>query len=69
MDVAKSISEGFARNVISASFDGTTVENQPFDDGRQSYIIPGMTKAEKKLWHSTSHVCARFLRKCILESN
>jgi threonyl-tRNA synthetase len=26
MDVAKSISEGFARNVISASFDGTTVE-------------------------------------------
>jgi hypothetical protein len=26
MDVAKSISEGFARNVISASFNGTTVE-------------------------------------------
>jgi threonyl-tRNA synthetase len=54
MDVAKSIG-GFARNVISASFDGTTVETTTFDDGRQSYIIPGMTKAEKKLWHSTSH--------------
>lgn len=26
MDVAKSISEGLARNVISASFNGTTVE-------------------------------------------
>ena len=26
MDVAKDISEGFARNVISASFNGTTVE-------------------------------------------
>ncbi len=26
MDVAKSISEGFARNVISANFNGTTVE-------------------------------------------
>ena len=26
MDVAISISEGFARNVISASFDGTIVE-------------------------------------------
>ena len=27
MDVAKSISEGLARNVISASFNGTTVES------------------------------------------
>ena len=26
MDVAKDISEGFARNVISAKFNGTTVE-------------------------------------------
>jgi threonyl-tRNA synthetase len=26
MDVAKSISEGLARNVISASFNGTTIE-------------------------------------------
>jgi len=26
IDVAKDISEGFARNVISASFNGTTVE-------------------------------------------
>jgi threonyl-tRNA synthetase len=39
MDVAKSISEGFARNVISASFNGTTVNNHSFDDGWQSYII------------------------------
>jgi threonyl-tRNA synthetase len=30
MDVAKSISEGFARNVISASFNGTTVETTTF---------------------------------------
>ena len=28
MDVAKSISEGFARNVISAKFNGTTIETQ-----------------------------------------
>jgi threonyl-tRNA synthetase len=33
MDVAKSISEGFARNVISASFNGTTVKTTTFDDG------------------------------------
>ena len=26
MDVAKNISEGFARNVISANFNGTTIE-------------------------------------------
>ena len=28
MDVAKSISEGLARNVISAAFNGTTVETE-----------------------------------------
>jgi threonyl-tRNA synthetase len=39
MDVAKSISEGFARNVISASFNGTTVEQPLFDGGWQSYLI------------------------------
>jgi hypothetical protein len=39
MDVAKSISEGFARNVISASFNGTTVETTTFDGGWQSYLI------------------------------
>jgi threonyl-tRNA synthetase len=39
MDVAKSISEGFARNVISASFNGTTVDNHLFDGGWQSYLI------------------------------
>jgi hypothetical protein len=49
MDVAKSISEGFARNVISASFNGTTVETTPFDGGWQSYYIHGMMKTEKKL--------------------
>jgi hypothetical protein len=50
MDVAKSISEGFARNVISASFNGTTVETTTSltADGILSYIH-GMMKTEKKL--------------------
>jgi threonyl-tRNA synthetase len=40
MDVAKSISEGFARNVISASFNNYNSGNiHLFDDGWQSYNI------------------------------
>jgi threonyl-tRNA synthetase len=35
---AKSISEGFARNVISASFNGNSGNNL-FDGGWQSYLI------------------------------
>ena len=32
MDVAISISEGFARNVISANFNGTTIETKTPDE-------------------------------------
>ena len=40
MDVAKSISEGLARNVISASFNGTTVETttELTTDGSSNFI-------------------------------
>jgi threonyl-tRNA synthetase len=49
MDVAKSISEGFARNVISASFDGTTVETTTFDDGRQFLLYTWNDEGGKAL--------------------
>jgi threonyl-tRNA synthetase len=48
MDVAKSISEGFARNVISAS-NLTTVETTTSLTADGSLIIHGMMKTEKKL--------------------
>jgi threonyl-tRNA synthetase len=67
MDVAKSISEGFARNVISASFNGTTVETSTLaDDGWQSYnIIHGMIENGKAFLAFDFTVMAQFLRKCI----
>jgi threonyl-tRNA synthetase len=49
MDVAKSISEGFARNVISASFNGTTVETTTSLTADYISYIHGMMKTEKKL--------------------
>ena len=64
MEVAKNISEGFARNVISAKFNNETIETTtPLttngnlvlstwkdDDGKQAF------------WHSTSHIMAQAVK-------
>ena len=61
MDVAKSISEGLARNVISASFNGTTVEtNTPLTTNGALVLFTWNDDGGKKaFWHSTSHVLAQ----------
>ena len=63
MDVAKSISEGLARNVISASFNGTTVETEtPLKtDGALILYTWNDKDGKKAFWHSTSHVMAQAL--------
>jgi hypothetical protein len=58
MDVAKSISEGFAK-IISASLTVQSGNNTLTTDGGVLYYIHGMMKTEKK--HSTSHVMAQVL--------
>jgi threonyl-tRNA synthetase len=65
MDVAKSISEGFARNVISASFNGTTVETStPLTaDGSLILFTWNDEGGKKAFWHSTSHVMAQVLEE------
>ena len=65
MDVAKSISEGFARNVISASFDGTTVETTTplTTDGSLILYTWNDEGGKKAFWHSTSHVMAQVLEE------
>ena len=65
MDVAKSISEGFARNVISASFDGTTIETttQLTTDGSLTLYTWNDADGKKAFWHSTSHVMAQVLEE------
>src|SRR3954468_1027067 len=61
MEVAKSISEGFARNVISASFNGTTIETETplTTDGSLVLFTWNDADGKKAFWHSTSHVMAQ----------
>lgn len=65
MDVAKSISEGLARNVISASFNGTTVETETplTTDGSLVLYTWNDKEGKKAFWHSTSHVLAQALQE------
>ncbi|MCX2720070.1 threonine--tRNA ligase [Lentiprolixibacter aurantiacus] len=65
MDVALSISEGLARNVISASFNGTTVETvTPLNENGKLTLYTWRDKEGKKaFWHSTSHVVAQALEE------
>uniref|UniRef100_UPI00404B1F55 threonine--tRNA ligase n=2 Tax=Gelidibacter sp. TaxID=2018083 RepID=UPI00404B1F55 len=65
MDVAKSISEGLARNVISASFDGVTVETTTSltTDGSLVLYTWNDKDGKKAFWHSTSHVLAQALEE------
>jgi threonyl-tRNA synthetase len=65
MDVAKSISEGLARNVISANFNGTTVETSTelTTDGSLILYTWNDKDGKKAFWHSTSHVMAQVLEE------
>ena len=61
MDVAKNISEGFARNVISASFNGETVETSTLltTDGSLTLFTFDNPEGKKAFWHSSAHVLAQ----------
>ena len=61
MDVAKSISEGFARNVISANFNDTTVETSTplTTDGSLILYTFNDNDGKKAFWHSSAHVLAQ----------
>jgi len=61
MDVARSISEGFARNVISAKYDDTVIETTTplTTDGSLTLYTWNDKEGKKAFWHSTSHVMAQ----------
>ena len=61
MEVAKSISEGFARNVISAKFNDTTVETETALTTDGSLVLYTWNDVEGKtaFWHSSAHVLAQ----------
>lgn len=60
MDVAKSISEGLARNVISASFNEKTIETSTplTSDGSLILYTFDDVNGKKAFWHSSAHVLA-----------
>jgi len=61
MDVAKNISEGFARNVISAKFNNTTIETTtPLEEnGNLTLFTFNDPEGKKAFWHSSAHVLAQ----------
>ncbi len=61
MDVAKSISHGLARNILSGSFNGQTVElNDPLTtDGTLQFFTWTDAKGKEAFWHSSAHVLAQ----------
>lgn len=65
MDVAKDISEGFARNVISAKFNGTTIETvTPLTtDGNLVLFTWKDDEGKTAFRHSSSHVLAQALEQ------
>jgi threonyl-tRNA synthetase len=63
MDVAKDISHGLARNVLSASFNGKTVEaTDPLPgDGELTLYTWDNPEGKKAFWHSSAHLLAQTL--------
>ena len=61
LEVAKSISEGFARNVISAEFDGNTIETKTplTNDGPLTLFTWNNPEGKKAFWHSSAHLLAQ----------
>ncbi len=61
MDVAKNISEGLARNVLSAQFNGSTIETKTplTEDGKLTLFTWNDAEGKKAFWHSSAHVLAQ----------
>ena len=65
ISVAKDISEGLARNVISAKFNNKILESNSLlkEDGVLEFYTWENEEGKKAFWHSTSHVMAQALQE------
>jgi threonyl-tRNA synthetase len=65
LDVAKQISEGFARNVVSAKYNDITVETSTplYSDGSLILYTWNDKEGKKAFWHSSAHVLAQALEE------
>jgi len=64
-EVAKSISNGLARNVISARFNNKTVETTTplTQDGNLTLYTWNDPEGKKAFWHSSAHLMAQVIQK------
>ena len=65
ISVAKDISEGLARNVISASHNGEVIEthSEINENGRIEFYTWDNDEGKSAFWHSTAHVMAQAVRE------
>ncbi len=65
MEVAKSISEGLARNVISANYNGTIIETETVleEDGALILYTWNDDEGKEAFWHSSAHILAQALEE------
>lgn len=63
IDVAKDISHGLARNVLSASVNGNTVESTTpiTEDAQLTLYTWDNPEGQKAFWHSSAHILAQTL--------
>ena len=64
-DIARSISEGLARNIISAKFNNNTVETSTKlnENGNLVFYTWNDLEGKKAFWHSSAHVLAQVLEE------
>ncbi len=64
-EIASSISEGLARNVISASFNDQTIETSTKlkENGKLVFYTWNDSEGKKAFWHSSAHVLAQVLEE------
>ncbi|MEY3343126.1 MAG: threonyl-tRNA synthetase, partial [Bacteroidota bacterium] len=63
MDVAKGISEGLARNVLAAKFNGQVIDSSSSlaVDGSLELLTWDSTEGKSTFWHSSAHLMAEAL--------
>ena len=64
-DIARSISEGLARNIISAKFNNNTIETSTklTENGNIVFYTWNELEGKKAFWHSSAHVLAQVLEE------
>ena len=65
ISIAKDISEGLARNVISANFNDKVIEINSMinEDGKLEFYTWDNDEGKKAFWHSSSHVMAQSIQE------